>query len=136
MINIHQDHISRWIVNAGDRNNVKQQIKSFLWVHTPSFSINWRDSVFCSWLILCCLLCFFYGCYARWKVWRPCLTLLLKSTVLGLFSTLLINRFPATSSHFHKNVLYICSSTINFHVGQTDDIVYRRNLILNYFNRG
>ena len=55
---ILQDHTGCCLVYVGDWNNVKQEVKSLLWFHTPPFSVYWRNLVHGSWPIFCCLLCY------------------------------------------------------------------------------
>ena len=53
-----QGCVGRWVVHAGDRDHVKQQVRWFLRLITPPFPVHWGHSVFCSWPILCCILRF------------------------------------------------------------------------------
>ncbi|KAE8689545.1 Oxygen-evolving enhancer protein 3-1 [Hibiscus syriacus] len=50
------DHISRWIVDAGDRDVVKQEIQGVPWFQAASFLGHRRDFVLRPWAVFCCVL--------------------------------------------------------------------------------
>ncbi|CAN1161166.1 hypothetical protein LINPERHAP2_LOCUS23761 [Linum perenne] len=53
---LHLDNIWYWINNACDWELSKPQVKCFMWIHSPPFLLNWRDLVFCTCPLFCCLL--------------------------------------------------------------------------------
>lgn len=55
---IDQGRVGRWIEHAGDRDFIKQQVKWFLWFHSPSLLVHWWNFVFCPCPIQCCILRF------------------------------------------------------------------------------
>ncbi|OMO99913.1 hypothetical protein COLO4_13023 [Corchorus olitorius] len=52
--------ISDWTVDAGNRDAFKQQIEGIVWFHAPSFPFDWRNWVFRSCAVFCCILRYCY----------------------------------------------------------------------------
>lgn len=81
LCDIYQDHISRRILTAHYRNNVKFEIKKSLWDSTPQIPVYRRDFMLCSWTICSLLLCVCHCCPKRktettskkpcWRCCRP-----------------------------------------------------------------